>query len=331
MKFWMKILVAFCVVLVVAFTVWAFFFREKDEVVAYNEISELLEYKESTGFRVKLDKIGKMNYLNNDSSIIISGESETISEIIKLRNKNLSKQHISVFDVDDTLLFEYNSYYMVDEYCDEFVEYMLPNLNNIEGSSSTLKKLKKAKKEYVSALQETMEALDLVLECQTSITGTSIEYDVLLGKYNSFSFEFRNLLNKYSDVMSYILSYYKSAKGGEILTNSYVSLNDAFARTLDTMTSVELISELDYANDLYYVSTKIDKVNNDESIFSGEFTELNYLNAYNDLFNEHSDVLDKVFAKKYIEKKQMADNQNLSEIPENLHHNVMIILNILGY
>ena len=36
MKFWIKILIAFCIVLVIGFAVWAFFFREKDEVQAYN-------------------------------------------------------------------------------------------------------------------------------------------------------------------------------------------------------------------------------------------------------------------------------------------------------
>lgn len=331
MKFWIKIVVALCVVLVAAFAVWAFFFREKDEVVAYNEISELVEYKESTAFRVKLDKLEKMNYLKNDSSMVISGESNSVKEIIKIRNKCLNKEHIEVFDEDDSFLFKYNSYYTVDEYTNEFIEYMLPKLNNMEGSSATLKKLKKSKKAYVSSLQDTIEALDLVVATQTSMEGDAMAYDVLYGMYNSFSIEFRELLFNASEVMNYILSYYKSAKGGEILTSTYVSLNDAFTRTLKTMTSVELINELDYANDLYYVSNKIDKVNNKENIFNSEFTELNYLNAYNNLFNENVDILNKVFGKKFIEKKQMADNQNLSEVPEDLHHNVVVVLNVLGY
>jgi hypothetical protein len=331
MKFWIKILIAFCIVLVIGFAVWAFFFREKDEVVAYNQISELVEYKESTALRVKLDKLEKMNYLKNEASNVISGDSETVKEIIDIRNRCLSKEDISVYDAENTYLFEYSSYYTIDEYTNNFIEYLLPYMDNIEGSGSLLRKLKSSKKDYISSLKKTNEAIDLVVECQTTISGSSIEYDVLLGKYRSLAIELRSLLNNSANVMNNMLAYYKSAKGGDIYTSTYVSLNDAFVRTLFTMTSVEKIYELDYANDLNYITTKIDKYKNNENIFTTEFTELNFLNAYRNLFNENADVLNDVFSKKYILKKQMADNQNLSEVPEKLHHNVVVILNVLGY
>jgi len=241
-----------------------------------------------------------------------------------------------VYDEGNSFLFEYNSYLTIDNYVNEYLEYMLPYLNNIEGTGSLLRKLKKSKKQYVSALKDTIASLDLVVEGQNKADGSEMSFDALLGKYNSFVGKFRELLSRSADVMSYTLSYYKSAKGSEILTISYVALNDSFTRSLKTMTTVGLdaniyLEEVDYANDLFYVTSKIDKVKNDENIFDGEFTELNYLNAYNTLLNKNTDVLDKIFGKKYIEKKQMADNQNLSEIPDDMHHNVVVVLNVLGY
>jgi len=336
MKFWVKIVVALCVVLVAAFAVWAFFIREKDEVVAYNEISELVEYKASVGFKSKLEKLEKMNYLKNDTTKVISGDSDSIKEIIKLRDKCLNNDTIKVYDVDDSFLFEYNSYYKVDAYADSFIEYMIPYINNMEGNSSILRDIKSNKKDYINSLKKTIESLELVVECQTTIDGSGVEYDVLYGKYKSFSIEFREYLYNASELMSNILAYFKSAKGGEILLNPYVSMFDAFTRTLKTMTTVGMdeniyLEEPDYANDLFYVTSKIDKLNKGEDIFSSEFTELNYLNAYNNLFNNNPSVLNTVFGKKYIEKKKMADNNNLSEVPDNLHHNVVVILNVLGY
>lgn len=336
MKFWVKIVVALCVVLVAAFAVWAFVFRKKDEVVAFSEVSELLEYKESTGFVVKLEKLEKMNYYGEDPSKVIEGEFSAISGINKVRDKCLSHDTIKVYDDGNSFLFEYNSYLTIDEYVNEFMEYMLPYLNNIEGSGSLLRKLKKSKKQYVSALKNTIESLDLVIDGQNKADGSEMSFDALFAKYNAFGDKFRALLSTSADVMSYTLSYYKSAKGGEILTNTYTALNDSFTRTLKTMTTVGLdaniyLEEIDYANDLFYVTSKIDKVKNNENIFGDEFSELNYLNAYNSLLNKNPDVLDTVFSKKYIEKKQMADNQNLTEVPDGLHHNVVVILNVLGY
>lgn len=331
MKFWIKILIAFCIVLVIGFAVWAFFFREKDEVVAYNQISELIEYKDSTAIRTKLDKLDRMNYLKNDSTKVIAGESETIKEILNIRNRCLNKEAIEVYDNNNNYLFEYDSYYTVDEYAADFIEYMLPYVDNMEGSSSSLRKLKNSKKDYVSSIKSTIEAIDLVVEYQTQIEGSNVEYDVLLGKYKSLSIELRKLLNNASNVMHNMMAFYKSAKGGEILTSTYVALNDAFIRTLNVMTSVEPITELNYANDLYYITSKIDKELNNENIFTSDFTEMNFLTSYNKLFNDHADVLNKVYSSSYIEKEHMANNQNLSEVPENLHHNVVVILNVLGY
>ena len=60
MKFWVKIVIAFAVVVVLGFGVWAFFFREKDDVVAYNEITEMVDYKQSLSLKTKLDELRSM-------------------------------------------------------------------------------------------------------------------------------------------------------------------------------------------------------------------------------------------------------------------------------
>ena len=62
MKFWVKVVVAVCVILVVAFAVWAFFFREKEEVQAYNKSAEMLDYKESLGLNEKLITLQGLDY-----------------------------------------------------------------------------------------------------------------------------------------------------------------------------------------------------------------------------------------------------------------------------
>ena len=62
MKFWVKIVVALSVVVVIAFGIWAFVFKEKDEVVAYNKVCEIVDYKESLGTKEKLISLRKYNY-----------------------------------------------------------------------------------------------------------------------------------------------------------------------------------------------------------------------------------------------------------------------------
>lgn len=332
MKFWVKIVIAFSIVLVAGFATWAFFFKEKDSVVAFNRVSELIEYKESTNLQGKLNELGKLSYLNGSKELQLDTTSESGANIQKLRNNLFSEGKIEVYDDDNNLVLVYNSYILIEEYVNEFITYMLPYINNIEGYGSLIRQIKGSTKDYISLLKETNESIDLVMYFQKSIKGeNTTEYDILYGKYNDLYLDFRGLLNESANLMNLMIEYYKSANDSEILTTTYLSLNDAFARTLKVMTSVELINELDYSNDLYYISDKIDKHNAGQSIYNSEYTELNYLRSYNKLLNSDSGILDKVFSKKYIEKKQMADGQNLSEIPENIQLNVIQVLNVLGF
>lgn len=332
MKFWIKIIVAFSIVLVAGFATWAFFFKEKNDVVAFNRVSELIEYKESINLNGKLEDLDKLTYLNNDTSIALDFSSDTGTNIEKIRKDILSNEKIEVLDNDNNIVLTYNSYILIDKYVNDFMTYMLPYVNNIEGTGSLLRKIKSSTKDYISLLKETNKSIDFVIEFQNSIKGeTTTEYDILYGKYNDLYLDFRALLNVSSNLMTQLIEYYKSSSDNEILTTTYLSLNDAFARTLNAMTSVERVIELDYSNDLYLISDKIDKHNAGESIFNNEYTELNYLNSYSKLLNNNIDILNKVFNKKYIEKKQMADGENLSEIPENIQLNVTQILNVLGF
>ena len=61
MKTWIKILVAVCVVVIVSISVWAIFFREKDEVQAYSKTAELIDYKQSLAINDKLNEL-KITY-----------------------------------------------------------------------------------------------------------------------------------------------------------------------------------------------------------------------------------------------------------------------------
>ena len=74
-KFWVKIIIALMVVLVIGFSVWVFFFREKEDVQAHNRLSELIDYKESLGIEEKMIELRNLNYLNGNKDSIITTSS----------------------------------------------------------------------------------------------------------------------------------------------------------------------------------------------------------------------------------------------------------------
>ena len=76
---------ALSVVVIVAFGVWAFFFREKDEVLAYNRTCEIVDYKESLGTKEKISDLQDLNYIGKDSGKVITASNDTNKEILNLR------------------------------------------------------------------------------------------------------------------------------------------------------------------------------------------------------------------------------------------------------
>ena len=112
MKFWIRVVVAVAVILVAVFAVWAFFFREKEEVQAYNKTAELIDYKESIGFKEKLVDLRLMNYYNDDKSKPIGDTSSSEQSIQNMRTLLLSLENI-----ESGLLLTHNWTILSQNYC----------------------------------------------------------------------------------------------------------------------------------------------------------------------------------------------------------------------
>ena len=126
MKFWVKIIVAFCVVVVAAFGVWAFFFKEKDEVVAYNKTCELIEYKESVGIKEKLKNLQGLDYFGDDETQKILDSNDNNKEILRLREIMLSNNIIRTYDDGGVVTCYFDSYLVMDKYLDEMLGILVP-------------------------------------------------------------------------------------------------------------------------------------------------------------------------------------------------------------
>ena len=121
MKFWVKIIVAVCVVVAIAFAVWAFWFKEKDEVQAYNRTSEMIDYKQSLGIKNKLSTLASTDYVQGNPEKKIGNDTETKQKIQEYRNLCLGE---GVITIDGGL--SYYSYLTMEEYVDDLLEFYLP-------------------------------------------------------------------------------------------------------------------------------------------------------------------------------------------------------------
>lgn len=331
MKFWLKFLVALSVVVIVAFGVWAFFFREKDEVLAYNRTCEIVDYKESLGTKEKISDLQDLNYIGKDSGKVITASNDTNKEILNLREIMFSNSIITKYDEGGTIICYFDSYCIMESYLDEITIQLIPYLKNVNASDASIKTLKNTISTYTKNLQELNQALENLTTCQNSIEGTEIEMTTLYGNYNSVRIKYRRCLNNGATLVTNIFDIIKSSVG-DIKFDTKLALMDSFARSLIVVTrEKQETTESYYAYDLHLILERYQKVCNGQNIFTAEYDEYNFLMSYNKLFNNYLSEYTKALNKQNINKKKMADGQDLSDIKQEAQESLIFVLNVLGY
>ena len=107
---------------------------------------------------------------------------------------------------------------------------------------------------------------------------------------------------------------------------------DSFARSLIVVTREnEETTESYYAYDLHLILERYQKVCKGQNIFTAEYDEYNFLMSYNKLFNNYLSEYTKALNKQNINKKKMADGQDLSDIKQEAQESLIFVLNVLGY
>lgn len=332
MKYWIRILVSLAIVVVVGFAVWAFAFREKDEVQAYNRSCELVDYKESLGVKDDLVKLNEMNYFGKDSSKVLESSSSTGKEIYRLRALTVGSEKITGQSSTGSERYEYESYRITDEMIDDIFEYLLPYTKTSSVKGKTLSKLKKSISAYIDSLQELNSNVDELIYFQENMEGNEDSYEALKGRYNTFSRKYRNTLNGASSVILNMIEFIDvSVYGDNIVLDTHMALFDAFARALKTSTSIDIVQENDYANDLYVIMQRIEEANDGEVLYTSKYSEYDFLSSYNQLYNKHKEALEYVFSSKNLEKKQMAEGLSLSKINKTAQSYVIAVVNVLGF
>lgn len=331
MKFWVKIIVAVCVVGVVAFGMWAFFFREKDEVMAYNRTCELIEYKESSGIKEKIEALQDFDYIGKDSTNAIPSNSDTSNEILKIREIALSKNIVRTYDEGGNVTCYFDSYIVMEDNLEDMICILLPYIKNSKGNSSLNKALKSTVNDYIKYLKELDQSIDILNNCQESITGTEVEMTVLLGNYNSFRTKYRRCLNSSAKLISNIFDIIKS-NYSEIKFDTALSLIDGYSRSVKISASEGKLKEEEFfSHDAHLILDKYRRVKNGESIFTVEYNEYKYLLNYNELFNKYVSQLDKALNKHNLNKTKMADGDDLSDIKVEAQKSLTYVLNVFGF
>lgn len=327
MKTWIKILIAVCVVLVISISVWAIFFKEKDEVQAYSRTAELIDYKQSLAINEKLNDLKTMDYCKNDSSKTISGSSAAGEEILEIRRIVLSDGLVLGYGDN-----QFYSYLVMEEYLDEILEYYLPYTKGDRVKTKSLNAVKDSIKDYIRSLKKLDEKIDNVIDYQKAIEGSSVELEILRGYYKQFRDQFRTSLSYGSTVLDSVMNYIDvSVYSDNFIVDTKSALYDAYTRALKTATTVEVKLEPDYANDVRIVINRISDIDNGRSIFKDQSEEYQFLQSYNNLFNHYGDTLNYVFACKNLEKGQMAVGMSLGNVLEKAQQPVIQVLKVLGF
>lgn len=332
MRFWIKIVVALSVVIVLGFGVWAFFFREKDDVVAYNEICELVDFKQSLGLDEKLNNLYECDYIGSGATKkVIEDDTEVKKNILSIREITMSRVNITYYDEGGNLTCVYDSYYTIENMSDDMVMFLLPYLKYTNADDRELRALRKAVDNYIDDLKLLNESIQLIGENQeTILDGTDIEFEILYGKYNSFYNKYRSVLNDSANVIRLMISNIRSHVG-EFKCDTEFALIDSFSRALKVSTSVETKREPLFAYDLHYVVEKYNDYKLGNNIYTIDHTEFDFLTSYNTMINNYSGVLDKVFEKHNLEKKKIADGENLSDIVKESQESLIVVMNVLGF
>lgn len=327
MKTWVKIIIAVCVILVVVISVWAIFFKEKDEVQAYSRTAELIDYKQSLGLTERLTELKDMDYLKNDKSKPINTSSNAGAEIAEIRRVILSDGLILGYGEN-----QFNSYLTMEKELDEIIEYYLPYTKGDKVKTKSLNSLKDAIKDYIKALKKMNEKIDNVVGYQIAIEGSDVELEVLRGYYQQLKAQYRKTLTYEAEVVIDIMNYIdKSIYGDNFFIDTKSALFDAYTRAVRISASVDEKLEADYANDVRIVMDRIKDIEKDKAIFTAQYDEYSFLQSYNKLFNSYADTLNYVFGCKNLEKAQMSAGMSLGNVLENAQGSVINVLNVLGF
>ena len=327
MKTWIKILVAVCVVVIVSISVWAIFFREKDEVQAYSKTAELIDYKQSLAINDKLNELKTLNYCKGDVSKTISGASNAGEEILEIRRIVLSDGLVLGYGDN-----QFYSYLVMEEYLDEILEYYLPYTKGDRVKTKSLNAVKESVKDYIRSLKKLDEKIDSVIEYQNAIEGSSVELEILRGYYQQFREQFRTSLSYGSTVLDAVINYIDaSVYSDDLIVDTKTALYDSYTRALHTAVTVEVKLEPDYANDVRIIINRINDVEKGRSIFKNQNEEYSFLQSYNNLFNHYDDTLDYIFECKNLEKGQMAVGMSLGNVLEKAQQPVIQVLKVLGF
>ena len=331
MKGWVKVLIAILVIVVVGFAIWAFFFREKDEVVAYNRVSEFVNYKYSTDIDKEIESLKDLNYIYNNKSFVLDVSNPIEKDIIDIRTTCLNTDDIIVKE-DNVEIYRYQSYIMLEKTTDDIIYSYLPYLKGPKVNKSYKRAIEKNVKNCISDMSAISVTIGEIKECQNEIVGTDIELEFLLGKYQNFRNAYRKYLNSASNLILSMQTYiYNSLYGNNVKMDASNMLYDSFARQLNSMTSVDIREEIDRANAInkvYYKITLTD-IGIDE-LFNG-YAEYEVLQAYNLLINNYIDDLNYVLDKSYYDKTEMAKSNNLSKVKIEAQPSIVLVLKALGF
>ena len=331
MKGWVKILITILVIVVMGFAIWAFFFREKDEVVAHSRTSAFINYKYSTNLASEIDNLRELNYIGDKPSNIIDGNNNIEKDILEIRTTTLNKNDIIVKD-GDVEIYRYQSYQNLENLTDEIIYSYLPYLKGAKVKNSYKRAIEKDVKKCISNMGSLRVAIDEIESCQTSIKGTDVEMEFLLGKYQTFRNCYRNYLNSASNLILDMQDYINySLYGNKVKMDTYNMLYDSFTRQLRSMTSVDIREEVDRATAINKVYYKISLTNKGVEEVFDSFAEYEVLQAYNFLINNYIDDLNFVFDKSFYDKTEMAKSNNLSKVKAEAHSSVVVVLNALGF
>lgn len=338
MKFWVKIVVAFSIVVVACVGVWAFFFKETDDKIAYNRMCEMVDYKQSLGLRERTADLQECNYYGGDKSNILATDTDDAKRVETYRKNILSKDFISVKD-NGLEISQYGSYLSYDKKVDEIFEYVLPYLNGTRVNAKARRTATKAISTYVDSLEAVSVALDDVITFQNGMSGEATDYTLLANHYNELRLRYRTSLQYAGEVITCAIEYIDtSIFNGKLKFDTVLALSDAFGLTLKTAMATELITEVDYSCDAYTVLNTLNTFQWGERegfdpIYGSYvgYSEYEFLTSYNSLFCSHRDTLKSILSKPNAVKKEMAGGSGLSGIIESSQKDVVTILNVLGF
>lgn len=338
MKFWVKIVVAFSIVVVACVGVWAFFFKETDEKMVYNRMCEMVDYKQSLGLRERTSDLQDCNYYGKNEANTLTSTSESGQRVENFREIILSRNPIAVSN-GTALVSTYGSYVSYDKTVDYIVEYILPYLNGDRVNSKSRRATTKAISNYVDSLDTLSVALDDVVSFQNDMTGEDNEYVLLANYYNELRVRYRKSLECAGEVITCAIEYVNtSVFNDDFNFDTTFAMSDAFGVALETAMSTELIREVEFSCDTFTISNTLNAYKDDVKIFDRTdanyvgFGEYEFLQSYGSLFGSHRDTLKSILSNPNAVKKEMAGGKSgLSGIVESAQDDVVVVLNVLGF